>query len=115
MPALPLAKSTVQDPVHVCHRCDLRQKPCNGICLCTVDGRNITDHAKNWECPQGKFPARPAGEPSCTSRGLGDTIAKITKATGIAAAVSAVIGGNDCGCGKRQETLNRLFPYTKAK
>ena len=47
------------------------------------------------------------------SKGLGDTIAKITKATGIKKVVDKVskATGKDCGCGKRQNTLNRLFPY----
>jgi hypothetical protein len=47
------------------------------------------------------------------SKGLGDTIAKITKATGIKKVVDTVAKtvNKDCGCGKRQETLNRLFPY----
>lgn len=44
------------------------------------------------------------------SRGLGDTIAKFTHATGIAQAVEAVTNGN-CGCKKRQELLNDLVPY----
>lgn len=38
---------------------------------------------------------------------LGDWVAKVTKVTGIAAAVKAVAGDN-CGCGARQEKLNRL-------
>jgi len=47
------------------------------------------------------------------SKGLGDTVAKITKATGIKKVVDTVAKatGKDCGCGKRQDTLNRLFPY----
>ena len=47
------------------------------------------------------------------SKGLGDTIAKITKATGIKKVVDTVAKatGKDCGCDKRQENLNRLFPY----
>jgi hypothetical protein len=49
------------------------------------------------------------------SRGLGDSIAKITKATGIEKAVKtvakAVTGSEECGCSKRQDTLNRVFPY----
>lgn len=47
------------------------------------------------------------------SKGLGDTIAKLTKATGIKKVVDTVskASGKDCGCGKRQNTLNRLFPY----
>ena len=41
------------------------------------------------------------------SKGLGDTIAKITKATGIKKVVDTVAKatGKDCGCGKRQENL----------
>ena len=47
------------------------------------------------------------------SKGLGDTVAKITKATGIKKVVNTVAKatGKDCGCDKRQESLNRLFPY----
>ena len=43
------------------------------------------------------------------SKGLGDTIAKITKATGIKALVKKIPG--DCGCNKRQDKLNKMFPY----
>ena len=46
------------------------------------------------------------------SKGLGDTIAKITKATGIEKAVK-FIAGEDCGCDKRKEVLNKLFPYNR--
>mgnify|MGYP003117787156 FL=1 len=47
------------------------------------------------------------------SKGLGDTVAKITKATGIKKVVDTVAKatGKNCGCNKRQETLNRFFPY----
>ena len=47
------------------------------------------------------------------SKGLGDTIEKITKATGIKKVVDTVAKTvkKDCGCAKRQNTLNRLFPY----
>ena len=47
------------------------------------------------------------------SKGLGDTVEKFTKATGIKAVVEKVAKatGKDCGCGKRKDTLNRVFPY----
>jgi len=47
------------------------------------------------------------------SKGLGDTIAKFTEATGIKKVVDTVAKatGKDCGCGERKDTLNRLFPY----
>lgn len=50
------------------------------------------------------------------SKGLGDTIEKITKATGIKKVVKEVtkaVGIEDCGCDKRRDTLNRIFPYDK--
>ena len=47
------------------------------------------------------------------SKGLGDTIEKIIKATGIKKVVNVVskATGKDCGCNKRNQTLNRMFPY----
>jgi len=47
------------------------------------------------------------------SKGLGDSIEKITKATGIKKVVDTVskITKKPCNCGQRKDTLNRLFPY----
>lgn len=45
-----------------------------------------------------------------TSRGLGDTLEKITAATGIKAVASKVLG-KDCGCSERRDSLNKKFPY----
>jgi len=47
------------------------------------------------------------------SKGLGDTIQKITKATGIKKVVDKIseVTKKPCNCGKRKDTLNRLFPY----
>ena len=47
------------------------------------------------------------------SRGLGDSIEKLTQATGIKKVVDTVskVTGTTCGCGERRDTLNRLFPY----
>lgn len=50
------------------------------------------------------------------SKGLGDTIAKVTHATKLdklAEKVAEIAGKEDCGCKKRQEQLNNLFPYKK--
>ena len=43
------------------------------------------------------------------SKGLGDTIAKITNATGVAKIVKIIT--SNCGCDKRQEWLNKKIPY----
>ena len=48
------------------------------------------------------------------SKGLGDSIEKITRATGIKKAVSFLLG-EDCGCKERQEWLNKLVPYGNVK
>lgn len=52
------------------------------------------------------------------SKGLGDTIEKITTVTGIKKAVKAIAnkaGIEDCGCDKRRDALNRVFPYQQKK
>lgn len=46
------------------------------------------------------------------SEGLGDSIEKITEATGIKAAVK-FLAGEDCGCDERKEKLNKMFSYRK--
>lgn len=56
-------------------------------------------------CPRCKQPGQPHWRRNCPetkSRGLGDTIAKVTTALGIP----------PCGgCKERQEKLNKLVPY----
>jgi hypothetical protein len=49
------------------------------------------------------------------SKGLGDTIEKITSVTGIKKVVDAVskVTKKPCGCGKRKDKLNEYFPYKK--
>ena len=49
------------------------------------------------------------------SRGLGDDIRKITSATRLdkLAEKIAELTTGDCGCNKRQEKLNKMFPYKK--
>ena len=50
------------------------------------------------------------------SKGLGDTIEKFTKYTGIkslAQMTAKAVGKNDCGCNKRKKTLIKMFPYKK--
>lgn len=61
--------------------------------------------------------AKPAGwDTSMPSRGLGDTVAKFTHATGIdkAAKLYAKVTGKPCGCAGRQAVLNRKVPYSQA-
>ena len=50
------------------------------------------------------------------STGLGDTVEKITNATGLSALTNMLQERGvikDCGCNKRKEKLNKMFPYKK--
>lgn len=47
-------------------------------------------------------------------KGLGDSVEKITTATGIKKAVK-FLAGEDCGCDERKEKLNKLFRYRQPK
>ena len=52
------------------------------------------------------------------SKGLGDTVQKITDATGISAFTNMLQDKGiikDCGCNKRKEKLNKMFPYKNKK
>ena len=61
-----------------------------------IDDETLKKAQEEWEELQQKH-AKP-------SKGLGDTIKKVTDKLGI----------KQCGgCKKRQEKLNRLFPYGK--
>jgi hypothetical protein len=46
------------------------------------------------------------------ARGLGDRVAAVTRATGIAAAARVVsrVTGKPCGCSQRRAKLNAAFP-----
>jgi len=42
------------------------------------------------------------------SKGLGDTVEKVIKVTGL-----QKFKKKDCGCEKRKKALNKAFPYTR--
>ena len=46
-------------------------------------------------------------------RGLGDTIERVTKDTGVKKVVETISKkmGKPCGCSERRDSLNRMFPY----
>ena len=47
--------------------------------------------------------------------GLGDLVEAATTVTGVKAATEAVARatGKDCGCKRRRDKLNRLFPFRR--
>lgn len=49
---------------------------------------------------------------SIKAKGLGDTVEQVLEATGIAKIAKWVLG-EDCGCNKRKQILNDLYPYYK--
>ena len=48
------------------------------------------------------------------SKGLGDTVEKLLKATKVDK-VAKFLLGDDCGCDTRKEILNKMFPYRDTK
>ena len=55
-------------------------------------------------------------KPEEKSKGLGDTVEKITTFTGVRALTNVLQDKGvikDCGCNKRKEELNKKFPYKK--
>lgn len=46
------------------------------------------------------------------AKGLGDSLEKVFKKTGIDKVAKWILG-EDCGCDKRKEKLNKIFPYRK--
>tara|TARA_R110000822_G_scaffold29350_3_gene86488 strand:- start:1185 stop:1607 length:423 start_codon:yes stop_codon:yes gene_type:complete len=68
-------------------------------------GDKRTKEYKDWKA---EFEAKQ----STGSKGLGDTIEKITEATGIKKAVK-FLAGEDCGCDARKTKLNEIFRYNQ--
>ena len=57
-------------------------------------------------------------DPKQKSEGFGDTIAKITNATGLdklADTIAKMGGAEDCGCNRRRKVLNKVIPYKNPK
>jgi len=71
-------------------------------CQPTANGKSC--RRCGWTYPlDGPFPADLRRKcPQAPSRGLGDTLAKLTRAVGIKPCA---------GCKRRQRWLNRVFPY----
>jgi len=46
------------------------------------------------------------------SKGIGDDIEKVLKATGIDKVAKKILG-EDCGCDERKQKLNQMFPYAR--
>ena len=80
----------------------------------TADLQNFADEF-TAKAAQEKLNEKHAASPTVETGGLGDTVAKITKATGIKALVELFTPeGEDCGCDDRQEKLNK-YPVLKNK
>jgi len=46
------------------------------------------------------------------SKGIGDSVEKVLKATGIDKVAKKILG-EDCGCDERKQKLNQMFPYAR--
>ena len=68
-----------------------------------------------WTSPWGIKRMAEMKEEQEKSKGVGDTVEKFTKLTGIKKLVEIIYedSGKDCGCNKRKDKLNKIFPYKK--
>ncbi len=87
----------------ICHRCEHAQASCSGRCACLYDPAKPVDilvRVETRHCPEGRF-----------RLGLGDTIARLLHAAGIAKPAKALLEratGKPCGCAERQAKLNSM-------
>lgn len=99
--------------------CDCSSQTGRALDLCTGKGHDnrpdprpeAVDLWRSTHCTKNPPPVKCNG---CKSRGFGDTVAKITHAVGldkVAESVAKAVGAKGCGCGRRQEFLNKVFPY----
>lgn len=85
--------------------------------FCTIKG--LQQQAEEIGLDPSVVIAKATGKPVIlasskpVSVGLGDTVAKVTHATGLdkLAELYTRFTGKPCGCNSRQEALNKLFPY----
>lgn len=68
---------------------------------------------KEWRARHSDYNILKEGIESAP-KGLGDTVAKITKAIGLDKVVK-FIAGEDCGCDERKDKLNSSFKYKNIK
>jgi len=68
--------------------------------------QNLDKRTKEYKEWKAKRDAAP--------KGLGDSVEKVTTATGIKKAVK-FLAGEDCGCDERKERLNKVFRYRQPK
>lgn len=71
-------------------------------------------------CRHPRLERRPVDDAACAAcdryagpdRGLGDKVARLTRATGVARVVETVarVTGKPCGCAERRAKLNAAFP-----
>lgn len=80
------------------------------------DGRPMPQEIRKRYLEQLTAPPKTEWNVQLPSRGLGDTVAKITHATGldkVAHKAAAIVGKKDCGCSKRQARLNQWWGYAE--
>jgi hypothetical protein len=122
----------------ICHACEFRQQQCAGPCPCTVDGRDIIEHARAGDCPKGKYDRLPPATPSTYTStppqpipraqwplwastiarwqeagdvGVGDTIHRKLGILGVIFKETLKAMGVPCGCDERQAEFNTMYPY----
>ena len=73
--------------------------------------RDVVNTTKYKSLNKNDLIGEPFNHKSSKSKGLGDTIEKITTFLRIKKFIDRISGQKDCGCETRKDKLNKWFPY----
>jgi hypothetical protein len=73
--------------------------------------RDVVKTTKYESLNKNDLIGEPFDDKSIKSKGLGDTIEKITTFLRIKKFIDRISGQKDCGCETRKDKLNKWFPY----
>lgn len=98
------AKRECNGPCHICRQSGVKGAHVRGLVAAALPAYTL---AGDWDCPFGMGPVKQRDRETEKRRdaGLGDTVARITRAVGIQPCA---------GCKERQAVLNSLVPYKPA-
>lgn len=131
-----IGNATMSTRLEICVRCDFRQRPCSGPCLCLADPekKDIIEHARSGSCPKNFFNAPP--EPTHIpvhqdqwprwakmiarfkkpqDAGVGDTFKRMAGKFGERYKSATKALGIPCNCEQRQKEWNEKYPYVTNK
>lgn len=96
----------------MCHVCRADTPAGKNFRLTVIDKYGKPNESSCFECKHG-IPWGCEKQKEQKSRGLGDTVEKVTRKSGVKKIVNlySKVTGKPCGCDDRQTALNKKKPY----